>query len=171
MRRVHMRNRRVNIRGQEIQNIRKNSPPACRKAGDVLAVEGKVCAGRSLLGGIVPAGATGILAAKDEQMTDFSHDGGVLSARLIGAVAGSAISLVYLLPKHRREAAVRFLTGVACGLIFGGPTGLWGAARLGIEPELSPAEIMLAGATLASFTAWWGLGVLVRLTGRAGEKV
>ena len=78
-------------------------------------------------------------------MTDFSHDGGVTSARLIGAVAGSAISLVYLLPKHRREAAVRFLTGVACGLIFGGPTGLWGAARLGIEPELSPAEIMLAG--------------------------
>ena len=40
-------------------------------------------------------------------MTDFSHDGGVFSARLIGAVAGSAISLVYLLPKGRREAAVR----------------------------------------------------------------
>jgi hypothetical protein len=104
-------------------------------------------------------------------MTDFSHDGGVLSARLIGAVAGSAISLVYLLPSHRREAAVRFLTGLACGLIFGGPAGLWGATRLGIEAELSSAEIMLAGATLASFTAWWGLGVLVRLTGRVGEKV
>ncbi|MBX9468260.1 MAG: DUF6107 family protein [Rhizobium rhizophilum] len=104
-------------------------------------------------------------------MTDFGHDGGVTSARLIGAVAGSAISLVYLLPKHRREAAVRFLTGLACGLIFGGPTGVWGAGQLGIEARLSPAEIMLAGATLASFTAWWGLGVLVRLTGRAGDKV
>jgi hypothetical protein len=104
-------------------------------------------------------------------MTDLGHDGGVTSARLIGAVAGSAISLVYLLPKHRREAAVRFLTGVACGLIFGGPTGVWGATRLGLEGRLSPSEVMLAGATLASFTAWWGLGLLVRLTGRAGEKV
>lgn len=111
------------------------------------------------------------LGEKDEQMTDIGHDGGVTSARLIGAVAGSAISLVYLLPKHRREAAVRFLTGVACGLIFGGPVGLWGAAQLGLDGRLSPAETMLAGATLASFTAWWGLGVLVRLTGRAGDKV
>lgn len=111
------------------------------------------------------------LSEKDEQMTDIGHDGGVTSARLIGAVAGSAISLVYLLPKHRREAAVRFLTGVACGLIFGGPVGLWGAAQLGLDGRLSPAETMLAGATLASFTAWWGLGVLVRLTGRAGDKV
>jgi hypothetical protein len=104
-------------------------------------------------------------------MTDLGHDGGVTSARLIGAVAGSAISLVYLLPKHRREAAVRFLTGIACGLIFGAPTGVWGATRLGLEGRLSPSEVMLAGATLASFTAWWGLGLLVRLTGRAGEKV
>lgn len=104
-------------------------------------------------------------------MPDIGHDGGVTSARLIGAVAGSAISLVYLLPKHRREAAVRFLTGVACGLIFGGPTGAWGASQLGIGDQLSAAETMLAGATLASFTAWWGLGVLVRLTGRAGDKV
>ena len=88
------------------------------------------------------------LIAKDEQMTDFGHDGGVTSARLIGAVAGSAISLVYLLPKHRREAAVRFLTGLACGLIFGGPTRVGGAGRLGIEGRLSPAEVMLAGATL-----------------------
>ena len=131
----------------------------------------KSSAGRSLEGGIVSAGADETLTAKDEQMTDLGHDGGVTSARLIGAVAGSAISLVYLLPKHRREAAVRFLTGVACGLIFGGPTGVWGARQLGLEGRLSPAEIMLAGATLASFTAWWGLGVLVRLTGRAADRV
>ena len=35
------------------------------------------------------------------------------------------MSLVYLLPKSRREAASRFFTGLSCGLIFGGPTGLW----------------------------------------------
>lgn len=103
-------------------------------------------------------------------MTDFSHDGGVFSARLIGAVAGSAISLIYLLPKGRREAAVRLATGVACGLIFGGPAGVWCATRLGLTQHLQASEVMLAGATLASFTAWWGLGLLVRLTTRAGPK-
>ncbi|KPF41084.1 DUF6107 family protein [Rhizobium sp. G187] len=102
-------------------------------------------------------------------MTDFSHDGGVLSARLIGAFAGSALSLVYLVPHGRREAALRFLTGIACGLIFGGPAGVWGATRLQLLPYLSASEIMLAGATLASFIAWWGLGLLVRLTSRAGK--
>ena len=103
-------------------------------------------------------------------MTEFSPDGGVLSARLIGAVAGSAISLVYLLPKGRREAAVRFLTGVTCGMIFGGPMGVWCARQLALEESLTSAEIMLAGATLASFLAWWGLGLLVRLTARVGPK-
>lgn len=102
-------------------------------------------------------------------MTDFSHDGGVTTARLMGAVAGSALSLVYLLPRSQREAAVRFLTGVACGLIFGGPTGVWCATQLSLTPHLSASEIMLAGATLASFTAWWGMGLLVRLIGRAGK--
>lgn len=103
-------------------------------------------------------------------MTDFTPDGGVLSARLIGAVAGSALSLVYLLPKGRREAAVRFLTGMSCGMIFGGPTGVWCAQQLSLEDSLTSAEIMLAGATLASFLAWWGLGLLVRLTAKAGSK-
>jgi len=68
-------------------------------------------------------------------MTDFSHDGGVWSARVIGAVAGSAISLVYLLPKGRREAAVRFLTGVCCGMIFGGPAGLWIVRKLDVAAD------------------------------------
>lgn len=103
-------------------------------------------------------------------MTDFGHDGGVWSARLVGALAGSAISLVYLLPKGRREAAIRFLTGVACGLIFGGPVGLWIVRKLDVAAELSPPEIMLAGATAASLSAWWGLGLMVRLIARYGQR-
>ena len=103
-------------------------------------------------------------------MTDFSHDGGVWSARVLGAVAGSAISLVYLLPKGRREAAIRFLTGVTCGMIFGGPAGLWIVRKLDVAAGLSPPETMLAGATAASLTAWWGLGLLVRLFARYGQR-
>ncbi|WP_454745184.1 DUF6107 family protein [Ciceribacter selenitireducens] len=103
-------------------------------------------------------------------MTDFSHDGGLWSARVIGALAGSAISLVYLLPKGRREAAIRFLTGVCCGMIFGGPAGLWIVRKLDVAAGLSPPETMLAGATAASLTAWWGLGLLVRLFVRYGQR-
>ncbi len=57
------------------------------------------------------------------------------AAKGAGAVAGSAISLAYILPQGRREAAVRFAVGVVCGLVFGGTAGLkiaaasWHAGR------------------------------------------
>ncbi|MBO3759475.1 hypothetical protein J5J10_11820 [Ciceribacter sp. L1K23] len=101
-------------------------------------------------------------------MADFTPDGGLWTARLIGAVSGAAISLAYFLPKDRQEAAVRFLTGVATGIIFGGPTGLWIAARLEVAATLSAVEIMLMGSASASLCAWWGLGVLARIAGRWG---
>ncbi|MVA35308.1 DUF6107 family protein [Agrobacterium vitis] len=103
-------------------------------------------------------------------MTDFTPDTPLWGARLAGALAGSAISLVYLLPRGRREAATRFFTGLAIGLIFGGATGQWLARKLDILQGLSGAEIMLAGATLASLSAWWALGALARLAGRYGSK-
>ncbi|ACM35952.1 MULTISPECIES: DUF6107 family protein [Rhizobium/Agrobacterium group] len=103
-------------------------------------------------------------------MTDFTPDTPLWGARLAGALAGSAISLVYLLPRGRREAASRFFTGLAIGLIFGGATGQWLARKLDILQSLSGAEIMLAGATLASLSAWWALGALARFAGRYGRK-
>jgi hypothetical protein len=103
-------------------------------------------------------------------MADFSHDGGMWTARLIGAVSGAAISLAYLLPKDRQEAAMRFLTGVATGIIFGGSTGLWIAARLQVATSLSAGEIMLMGSAFASLCAWWGLGVLARVFARYGGR-
>ncbi|WP_242221429.1 DUF6107 family protein [Shinella zoogloeoides] len=99
-------------------------------------------------------------------MADFGNDGGLWTARFIGASAGAAVSLIYLLPKSRREAGCRFLTGLACGLVFGGPAGFWIAARLGIAGYLGPSELLLTGSAAASLSAWWGLGVLARVAER-----
>lgn len=100
-------------------------------------------------------------------MTDFS--GGFWMERTIGASAGAAVSLVYMLPADRREAACRFLAGVISGLVFGGPAGVLIADRLGIAVHLTASEIMLSGAAAVSLTAWWALGVLARVARRGGR--
>ncbi|RWX76015.1 hypothetical protein EPK99_20370 [Neorhizobium lilium] len=103
-------------------------------------------------------------------MADIGNDTGVWAAKLLGAASGAGVSLIYLLPKSRREAATRFITGVSCGLIFGAPTGLWLAARLGINGLLSGPELMLAGSASASLCAWWALGALARIAERYGRR-
>ena len=65
-------------------------------------------------------------------MTDMSQTAWIWLAKGAGAVAGSAISLAYILPHGRREAAARFAVGVVCGLVFGGTAGLKIATELGI---------------------------------------
>jgi len=84
------------------------------------------------------------------------------TARAGGAAAGSAISLAYLLPVTRREAAIRLGIGVASGLVFGGTVGLKIATELGIDNKLGPYELVLMGSAAASLCAWWTLGLLVR---------
>ncbi|MCO5063124.1 MAG: DUF6107 family protein [Rhizobiaceae bacterium] len=79
-----------------------------------------------------------------------------------GAVAGSAISLAYVLPRGRREAALRFFVGVACGLVFGGTVGVKLADELGVRTLLGPNETVLTGAAVASLCAWWALGLTLR---------
>ncbi len=107
-------------------------------------------------------------------MADLGNDPAVLPgmwvARIAGATAGAGVSLIYLLPKSRREAASRFLTGLSCGMIFGGPTGLWLVERLGIGAELSGPEVMLTGSAAASLCAWWVLGALARVADRYGMR-
>lgn len=83
-------------------------------------------------------------------------------AKLAGAVAGSAISLAYILPAGRREAAIRFAVGVACGLVFGGTAGLKIATELGIARTMGDGELVLMGSAAASLCAWWALGVVSR---------
>jgi hypothetical protein len=103
-------------------------------------------------------------------MADFGSDAAFWVERTIGASAGAAISLVYMLPKSRREAASRFLTGLISGLIFGGPAGAFLAGRLGLDGLLSGAEIMLSGAAAISLSAWWALGLLQRIGERWAQK-
>ncbi len=95
-------------------------------------------------------------------MTDVSQAAWIWAAKGVGAVAGSAISLAYILPKGRREAAVRFAVGTACGLVFGGAAGLKLVAELGIAGAIGPAETMLLGSAAASLSAWWALGFVMR---------
>lgn len=94
-----------------------------------------------------------------EQMTDTVW---LWTAKAAGAVAGSAISLAYVLPAGRREAGIRFAVGVASGLVFGGAAGVKIAAELGIEESIGAAETMLTGAAAASLCAWWALGLVMR---------
>jgi len=90
-------------------------------------------------------------------------------AKLIGAVAGSAVSIAYLLPKGRREAALRFAIGLTAGLIFGTAAGLKLADEIGISDRITTFEMTLSGAALASVCAWWGLGILSRIAGRIAK--
>lgn len=96
----------------------------------------------------------------ESEMTEASW---LWLAKLGGAVAGSAISLAYVLPAGRREAAIRFGIGVAGGLAFGGTAGLKIAVELGIEGSLGPHELVLMGSAAASLCAWWALGLVMRV--------
>lgn len=83
-------------------------------------------------------------------------------SKIAGAVAGSAISVAYLLPRGRREAASRFMIGTVTGVVFGPPAGLMLAAQLNIDETLDSTELALMGSAAASLCAWWALGVLGR---------
>lgn len=85
-------------------------------------------------------------------------------AKISGAVSGSAVSLVYMLPKGRREAAIRFVVGLICGMIFGGAAGVKIAEHLTLNGSLGQAELMLMGSAAASFAAWTALGFFKRFT-------
>jgi len=96
-------------------------------------------------------------------------DAWMWGARGAGAVAGSAISLAYMLPGSRREAGLRFAVGLVSGLVFGGTAGLKIAAELGVDEAIGPFETLLMGSAAASLVAWWGLGLLIRAIKRRGE--
>lgn len=99
-------------------------------------------------------------------MTEGMQELWLWLAKALGAVAGALISLVYLLPKGRREAASRFFIGVVSGLVFGGSAGMALADWMMISSTLSRIEMSLMGSAAASLCAWWGLGVLARLAER-----
>lgn len=83
--------------------------------------------------------------------------------KLLGAVLGSAVSIAYVLPKGRQEAAIRFLVGVMIGVTFGNITGQKIVETLELNYEFSRLEIILMGSTFASLCAWWALGLIRRV--------
>jgi len=95
-------------------------------------------------------------------MTDMSQASWIWLAKGAGAVAGSAISLAYILPHGRHEAAARFAVGVVCGLVFGGTAGVKISTELGIQDLIGPGEMVLMGSAVASLCAWWALGFAMR---------
>lgn len=88
------------------------------------------------------------------------------AARIVGAVAGSAVSLVYMLPQGRREAATRFAAGLICGMVFGSAAGIKIAEKFELMNSLGRAELILMGSTVASLVAWSALGVFSRFIER-----
>lgn len=88
--------------------------------------------------------------------------------RTIGALAGSAIALAYLLPRRKREAFLRFTVGFVSGLVFGAPAGLHLVRFLGVRDEVTRLEVNLMGAAAVSLTAWWVLGMAAKLMRQRG---
>jgi Family of unknown function (DUF6107) len=99
-------------------------------------------------------------------MADWTSTLAEWSARGAGALAGSSVSLVYLLPKRRREAVSRLLVGILFGLVFGPATGEKIASAFALDVPLDRIEVLLMGASAASFASWWALGVIVRALDR-----
>ncbi|MDD9910835.1 MAG: DUF6107 family protein [Ahrensia sp.] len=83
-------------------------------------------------------------------------------AKLVGAMAGSLISIAYVLPHGRREAFLRLGVGVATGVVFGGTVGAKLFDVLGLLDKISVVEMTLVGAAACSLFAWWGLGMMRR---------
>ncbi len=87
-------------------------------------------------------------------------------AKILGALAGSLVSVAYVMPRGRREAATRLLVGLVAGLVFGSTAGVKMADMIGLLGKISAFEITLMGATLSSLCAWWSLGTLQRIVER-----
>lgn len=102
-------------------------------------------------------------------LADFPEAFWTWGAKGAGAILGSVVSLAYVLPRGRREAAVRFLTGVLIGVTFGSVAGAKIVQHLGLQDAVSPIETVLMGSTAASLSAWWALGFFRRLLER-GDK-
>lgn len=101
-------------------------------------------------------------------MTEITDAAWLWAVKGTGAVAGSAVSLAYMLPSGRREAGIRFAVGVVCGLVFGGTAGVKIAAELGVDRLLGTTEMMLMGSAASSLCAWWALGFAMRAFERRG---
>ena len=108
-----------------------------------------------------------VFQSMPEPAVIFGEATPILLAKAAGAIAGSLISIAYVLPRGRREAMLRFTVGLVSGFVFGSTAGIRIADTLGVLGRISVVEVTLMGATFASLGAWWGLGVLKRVAEHA----
>lgn len=87
-------------------------------------------------------------------------------SKVAGSIAGAIISLFYMPPHGRREAAARFVVGIICGIVFGGAASVKITKALALEAVLGRTELMLIGSTSASLASWSALGVCKRFSER-----
>lgn len=115
-----------------------------------------------------------MMAQSRKDVSMPTHDPGgetmLWLARALGAVAGSAISLAYVLPRGRRDAAIRFMSGTAGGFMFGTPIGIYVAEHLAIADKLTAEQTVLMGAGLSSLLLWWAIGVAMKASPRLEAK-
>lgn len=111
-----------------------------------------------------------ILSIVDLPLQELPETVWLWSAKIVGAILGSAISIAYILPKGRREAAIRFAVGVSIGFVFGPLAANQLSTYFVLSSALSQAELFLMGSSLASLCAWWALGILHRLAQRAASS-
>ncbi len=90
----------------------------------------------------------------------------ILFAKMAGAMAGSFMSLAYMLPRGKRDTAIRFAVGVIFGMVFGGAAGIKISEVLALGGLLGQAELLLIGSAVASLAAWSALGVFQHLLER-----
>ncbi len=87
-------------------------------------------------------------------------------AKVAGAIAGATVSVLYMPPRGRREAAARFAVGIICGIVFGGAASVKIMKALTLEAVIGRTELMLIGSTSASLASWSALGVFKRFRER-----
>lgn len=105
-------------------------------------------------------------------MTDMMDQAWLWLAKAGGAIAGSAISVAYVLPQDRRDAAIRFAVGVLCGVVFGGVVGVKVVMELDLADSISPSERILIGSAITSLCGWWSIGfILKRLDKKLGKAI
>jgi len=102
-------------------------------------------------------------------LSAMPETGWIFIAKALGASAGSAVSIAYMVPRGRREAVLRLVIGMITGMVFGTTVGWKLADYFSVADRISSFEVALSGAALASLCAWWGLGALVRIVGRIGR--
>lgn len=80
--------------------------------------------------------------------------GGII-LKLVGAIAGTFLSLIFMLPRTMKEFLTRGGFTLVAGVIFAPQTAGYLGWAAGEETTLSSAAI-------AAFLSWWGLGAAAR---------